>query len=259
MLGLISDYSIKELLQIGWGEFFAYQENKAIGGVFYLDVTGLLVVAQSNEVSLSEFANFIALEGKTVTRIISVGDPAEALHNAFSRLDLKWGRVRQTFEEIGMILIREDLEPFVEPKLRLAHPSEAPEIAKGSRRAMEEELDLHTERFDFERLVRSKSDLIERERYFILEEDGHIVFQGYLSALLPEVGQIQGVWVPVDRREEGIATRCMAEMCARSLSYCDHIVLRVQRRNLPAIAVYEKIGFAPFLEYRSIWYENTMV
>jgi len=258
LLGLLSDYSIKDLLQMGWGEFYVYQENRAIGGVFYLDVTGLLVVAQPNEVSLSEFANYIALDGKKVTRIISVRDPAEALHNAFSRLDPKWERVHQTFEEVGMILRREALEPIREPRLRLARLGEASEIAKGSQKAMEEELNLHTERFNFERLVRSKSDLIERERYYVMEEDGRFVFQGYLSAQLPEVGQIQGVWVPRDRRGEGIATHCMAEMCARSLSYCDHIVLRVQRRNLPAIAVYEKVGFAPFLDYLSIWYENTM-
>lgn len=255
LLGLIKDYSVAELSRMQWGWFFWYQSHKGIDGVFYLDTTGLAVISPSSPEALSAFAAFVVEEDLNLTRIISEEKLARSLDEYLHQRNVTRWKKLQVFEEHGMVLSQDALAPFDEPDLRLAHPREATEIAHHAAAAMLEELNLKTDEVEMERLIRSKIDLIGRDRYYVLRIGGRILFQAFLSTLLPEVALIQGVWVPREYRGLGIATRCTAEMCRRSFDISDRILLRVQKRNLPAVRVYRKVGFRPFLNYLSIWYQ----
>jgi GNAT superfamily N-acetyltransferase len=254
LLGLIHDYSVAELSHMQWGWFFWCPSQRGIEGVLYIDTTGLAVLSPSSREALSSFADFVISEEFNLNRIISEETAARCLDGHLRERGSAWQTTLQVFEEDGMVLRRSDLAHIGEGDLRLAQPQEANEIAHGAAEAMLEELGLRTDEEEMERLIRSKVDLISRNRYFVLRADGRIVFQAFLSTALPEVALIQGVWVPRDRRGCGIATRCVAEMCHRALDYSDRILLRVQKRNLPAEAVYRKVGFKNFLNYLSIWY-----
>jgi hypothetical protein len=256
LLGLIQDYSLYDLLRMPWGRFFWFEKGGRIEGIFYSDVTGVLVVSEGTQESLSLFSEFVVEEGLFVNRIIAAKRFVLPFHELLSRHEARWQNVVQSFEEDAMVLERVNMRSGIEPKLRFAQPHEAHRVAIGSAAAMTEELEIQTEGEEFERLVRSKVDLIQRKRYFVFEEEGSIRFQAYLSASLPRVGQVQGVWVPPEFRNEGIATRCMAEMCRRCLETSDRLVLRVQKRNLPAQRVYHKIGFEPFLDCLSLWFSK---
>ena len=255
LLGLIQDYSVAELARMQWGWFFWYQSHKGIDGVFYLDTTGLAVLSPSSPEALMAFAAFVVAEDLNLLRIISEEKMARRLDDSLRQRGIAWRNPLQVFEEHAMVLAQDSLAPMDEPDLRLAHPREATEIAHNAAAAMLEELNLKTDEGEMERLIRSKIDLIGRDRYYVLRIGGRILFQAFLSTLLPEVALIQGVWVPREYRGLGIATRCTAEMCRRSFAFSDRILLRVQKRNLPAVAVYRKVGFRPFLNYLSIWYQ----
>ena len=255
LLGLIQDYSVAELSRMQWGWFFWYLSQGAIEGVLYLDTTGLAVLSPSSQDSLAAFAEFVVSEELALSRIIAEETSARSFDQYLRGHGLVWQSIVQTFEEEGMALRSQDLAPIGEPDLRLAHLQEATAIAKGAAAAMLEELNLTTDEHEMDRLISSKIDLINRGRYFVFQEKGKIVFQAFLSTVLPQVALIQGVWVPKEYRKRGIATRCVAEICRRALGYSDRILLRVQKRNLPAMKAYRKVGFKPFLDYLSIWYK----
>ncbi len=256
LLGLIHDYSVAELSRMQWGWFFWYQSPKGIEGVLYLDTTGLAVVSPSSREAVIAFADFVMAEKMSLTRIISEEASARYLDQCLRERGSAWRNTLQVFQEHGMALCWVDLAPHNEPDLRLAQSQEASEIAHNAAAAMLEELNLKTDTQEMERLIRSKVDLINRNRYFILRRGGKILFQAFLSTSLPEAALVQGVWVPEECRGHGIATRCVAEMCRRAFDYSDRILLRVQKRNLPAERVYQKVGFKPFLDYLSIWYKT---
>ncbi|MCA9412553.1 MAG: GNAT family N-acetyltransferase [Candidatus Omnitrophica bacterium] len=252
LLGLLHDYTLKGLQQMNWGNF--YRAMDPYPQVLYQDVTGLVVLSRTDPQTISQFARLLNTATLRTTRIIANEETAVGLHTCLVDLSPRWKKIRVDFPEQGMILNPDDLVALDESELRYARPEEAKMIAEGSAHAMREEIGIDTREDEFDRLVRSKSDLIEKNRYFILAENGEILFQAYLSARLPKAGQIQGVWVPPEHRNKGIATRCLAAMCRKTFESCESIVLRVQTRNLPARAAYLKVGFKDFLSYRSIWF-----
>lgn len=256
LLGLIADYSLLELDRMPWGRFYWYEADSGLEGTLYADITGLLVLTPSSSRAMEAFAEMVVQGPVPASRIIARIDCVSHFYQALSDLSSRWRGPHRTFDEYAMLLHPADLPDLHESQLRCAEANEARAVAEGSAAAMKEELGLRVNGEDFESLVRSKNDLIRRRRYFVLEEGGRIVFQAYLSACLPEVGQIQGVWVPPESRCRGTATRCLAEMCRRSMDLCNHFVLRVQKANLPAVAVYLKLGFKPFLDSRSVWLEE---
>src|SRR5690606_32032233 len=143
--------------------------------------------ASSEAIAL--FNHYSHRERIPITRIIAARPQAETLHNAVLELRGKWKKTRTLFPEAGMRIDRDRLTEPREPALELALPEDAEEIARGSARAMLEELNLATPPEDLARLVRSKLEIIEKRRYYLLRSEGEIVFQAYLSASLPEVGQ----------------------------------------------------------------------
>ena len=254
LVGLLRDYSLKGLSRMRWGTFYSFESTAGLEGIFYVDVTGLAILTGASERAIASFAEYCFQKRIRVSRIIADERLALGLHDHLCSLSARWQVVRNRFLESAMVLRPESLVGMEEPELRLARPYETLEVARNSALAMAEELEIVTEGEDFDRLVRSKQDLIQRRRYYLYRESGEILFQAYLSASLPEVGQIQGVWVPSVARGRGIATRCLIAMCRRLFSDTPRLVLRVQERNAPALAVYRKIGFQPFMSYLSIWY-----
>jgi uncharacterized protein len=254
LVGLLCDYYLRGLSRMRWGKFYYFENPGGLEGIFYVDVTGLAILTGASDRATASFAEYCSRKRIPISRIIAAERLASGFHSHLRSLSGRWESVRNQFPESGMVLCPESLVGAVEAGLRLATPAEALEVARNSAMAMAEELEVVTEGEDFDRLVRSKLDLIERRRYYLHRDSGGIQFQAYLSASLPEVGQIQGVWVPPEARGRGVATRCLSEMCRRSLRNNQRLVLRVQERNAPALAVYRKIGFKPFLSYLSIWY-----
>jgi hypothetical protein len=221
-----------------------------------LDTTGLLIPTGTNPDSVQAFLAAALNEGLPIGRIIGAEQWVAQTEEALSTSPAWSKKIRQRFPEIGMVLESKTLASLDEPNLRLARPHESQRIAESSALAMQEELNQNTNGKEFERLVSSKRDLIGNQRYYVLEENGRLIFQAYLSASTREVSQIQGVYVPPALRGRGIASRCVAEMCRRCFERTGWIALRVQKRNLPAVAVYRKVGFVPFMDYLSVWYER---
>lgn len=100
----------------------------------------------------------------------------------------------------------------------------------------------------FRRWVRGR---LHRAR--VVEADGRLAFVGYADVRRPEGWLIQGVYTWPERRGQGFARAGMAGLIREALAAgADHVQLAVVEGNLPAIRLYEGLGFEPFSELRTI-------
>jgi ribosomal protein S18 acetylase RimI-like enzyme len=82
-----------------------------------------------------------------------------------------------------------------------------------------------------------------------------LVFRASVSALTTEAAQISGVYTPPEFRNQGIATRALAELCTRLMERTRAACLFVNRINAPAIAVYRRLGFRDHADWASAFFE----
>ena len=102
-------------------------------------------------------------------------------------------------------------------------------------------------RLAFEKSLRERLIL-----YAIL--DGAAVGKAGTNASAYRRDQIGGVFVDPRYRGRGIATRLVAELSAALIAENRKVVLFVKKRNIPARAAYEKVGFALGPDYRITYY-----
>ncbi len=75
-------------------------------------------------------------------------------------------------------------------------------------------------------------------------EGDRLVFKAEVACASPYAAQVQGVWVPPDRRGEGIAVSGMAAVVELVRAEIAPVVsLYVNEFNRPARAAYERVGF----------------
>ena len=86
-------------------------------------------------------------------------------------------------------------------------------------------------------------DLIQRQRALIRMVDGKIAFKCEYSAVAPEGIQLMGVWTAPEYRRRGFAHEGLQEVCGHILHENRAVTLFVNDFNLPAIALYERLGF----------------
>lgn len=81
---------------------------------------------------------------------------------------------------------------------------------------------------------------------------GELAFMCNVGSAMPQTSQIQGVWSPPAMRGRGYAARALGAICDRLLDTTPTLSLYVNDFNLPAIALYERIGFRRSGEFQTI-------
>jgi uncharacterized protein len=93
---------------------------------------------------------------------------------------------------------------------------------------------------------------IEEGRSWLWVEDGVILFKAEASAWTPQAVQLQQVWTDPEARGRGYASRGLRDLVRLLLETTPHVTLFVRSENATAIALYERVGMAKALEYRSL-------
>jgi len=93
---------------------------------------------------------------------------------------------------------------------------------------------------------------VEEGRSWIWLEDGAIRFKAEASAWTPEAVQLQQVWVDPPVRRRGYAARALRDLIRLLLDEVPAVCLFVRAENAPAIRLYETVGMAHVLDYRSV-------
>ncbi|MGM0577353.1 MAG: GNAT family N-acetyltransferase [Myxococcota bacterium] len=190
---------------------------------------------------------------------VAVGDDA-TIDRFMSAYGRTWRPIR--IERAGQALYRVDGDALEgddaarSPELRPADIREVEALMEADRAMVREEL-------GFDPFVRDLPSYREGWRRRIREErcwvvgpvGGPVRFKVDHSAVSEDVVQLAGIFTRPEERRQGLARAGVGEMCRRLLGRVSSVTLYVHRHNIPAIALYESLGFERVGAVRSVWFE----
>jgi predicted GNAT family acetyltransferase len=199
-----------------------------------------LVLAADDGAALGAFA----VEMRRHRGLRSVVGPKDAVEGL-------WARVRSWHPQ--PTVVRDDQPVYVlnRPELRDVGPDvavrparddETEAVAENSARMILGELgyDPRTNRSGFTAQVRRA---IACGWWWVWVDDAALRFQLNVGPRTSATAQLQGVWTPPEQRGNGYATLALAAVARRLFATEATLSLYVNAFNVPAIALYERIGF----------------
>ncbi|HET7352821.1 MAG TPA: GNAT family N-acetyltransferase [Gaiellaceae bacterium] len=139
-----------------------------------------------------------------------------------------------------------------ETELRPARLSDLDLLVPACADAHREEIGVDPLRRDAEGFRWRTRQQIEEGRSWLWVEEGVIRFKAEASAWTPAAVQLQQVWVDPRARRQGYARRALADLCRLLLEHVPAVCLFVRPENEPALRLYDAIGMARELTYRSL-------
>lgn len=90
--------------------------------------------------------------------------------------------------------------------------------------------------------------------WWVGESDGELCFFCDVGAWSAQTAQLQGIWTPPRFRHRGIATSALGAICATLLRTVPTLSLYVNDFNVPALALYHRLGFREVGELQTIFF-----
>ncbi|MBE3010261.1 MULTISPECIES: GNAT family N-acetyltransferase [Microbispora] len=222
------------------------------GGLVSLCYAGAnLVPVNATREAVHAFADRARKQGRRCSSIVG---PAGAVEQLWERLEPHWGGARAI--RWAQPVMATSSAPAVEPDplVRRVRPEEFGILLPACVAMFTEEVGVSPDNGDGGALYRSRvAELIRIGRSYARIDDGQVVFKAEIGAVTPQACQIQGVWVHPDLRGRGHAAAGMAAVVEQALKYFAPVVtLYVNDFNLPARAVYRKVGFQEVDTFMSV-------
>lgn len=183
-------------------------------------------------------------------RILTRMLPVRAIISPAHLVELLWTRLRTRLDPPTVVRMN---QPVYAMRGRLDYPD-----LKESRYTTMRDLEalvpacaaMHREEVGIDPLDRDAAgyrervrELIEQKRSVIRVVDGAIAAKCEYSAVTNETVQLMGVWTHPRFRRRGYARSLLREVCGHCARKGKTVTLFVNDFNLPAIALYEELGF----------------
>jgi len=183
-------------------------------------------------------------------RILTRMLPVRAIISPAHLVEMLWARLRTRLDPPTVVRMN---QPVYAMRGRLDYPD-----LKESRYTTMRDLEalvpacaaMHREEVGIDPLDRDAAgyrervrELVEQERSVILVINGQIAAKCEYSAVTNETVQLMGVWTNPRFRRRGYARALLREVCGHCARKGKTVTLFVNDFNLPAIALYEELGF----------------
>jgi hypothetical protein len=87
----------------------------------------------------------------------------------------------------------------------------------------------------------------------VLEWEGRVAFAAWVDVQRPEGWLIQGVYTWPEQRRRGLGEAGVSAICEEALAEgAQHVQLSVIEGNVPAVRLYERLGFRAFDQLRTV-------
>ena len=212
-----------------------------------------LVPVEATPDDAAAFAERALARSRTVSTIVGPQDAVRAFWNGVAP---SWGRPRETRWEQPHLEISE--APLVEPDplVRRTVRADLDELYPACVAMYTEEVGVSPEYGGGAELYRARViQLVNRGWSFARFDQGRLVFKAEVACATPYAAQIQGVFVPPDRRGQGLATAGMAavvDLVRREIA--PSVSLYVNDWNTSARAVYERVGFRETARFATVMF-----
>jgi len=183
-------------------------------------------------------------------RIIARMLPVRAIISPAYLVEKLWERLQTRIDPPTVVRMNQ-------PVYAIRRRFEFPELVQ-SRYATVDDLDqlvpacaaMHKEEVGIDPLERDTAgyrerirELIDRRRAIVRVDKGLIVAKCEFSAVSDDAVQLMGVWTHPQFRRRGLARGLLREVCGHLFRRGKNVTLFVNDFNLPAVALYESIGF----------------
>lgn len=212
-----------------------------------------LVPVQASPEHARAFAERALTRNRSVSTIVG---PHASVQTFWNEVADSWGRPRETRWQQPHLVI--DGPPLVEPD---------PAVRRTTRHDMSllypacvsmytEEVGVSPEVGGNSELYRARvTQLMNRGWSFARFEDDRLVFKAEVACATPDAAQIQGVWVPPDRRGEGLAVNGMAAVVELVRAEVAPVAsLYVNEWNEPARRAYARVGFRETCRFSTVMF-----
>jgi uncharacterized protein len=212
-----------------------------------------LVPVQAGADDARTFAERALTRGRTVSTIVG---PHEAVRVLWNGVASAWGRPRETRWGQPHLVI--DGSPLVaaDPAVRRTTRQDMDELYPACVAMYTEEVGISPEYGGGADLYRARvTQLVNRGWSFARFDEGRLVFKAEVACASPYAAQIQGVWVPPDRRGERLAVAGMAavvELVRREIA--PTVSLYVNEWNTAARRAYASVGFRETTRFSTVMF-----
>ncbi|PFG35950.1 hypothetical protein ATL41_0651 [Flavimobilis soli] len=207
------------------------------------------------------YAAFASMARSRGRRSSSVVGRASAVLGVWNHLDGAWGPAREIRPEQPSLVISSPPAVEPDPEVRLSLPEELGTLLPAC-------VSMFVEEVGYSPLSASSSGYERRVLQLITEgrsyaridgggdgRRGTVVFKAEVGALVPQVAQLQGVWVTPSRRGEGLAAPGVAAVVDAALAtHAPLVSLYVNAYNSRALAAYERVGFVREGTYATVMF-----
>jgi len=236
--------------QNGWllGEF---DQNRTIVGLVLLSDTGILYPAIHSDESIEQLRN-IAKVNPNMFRVLL--GPEELVGHLWKRLQ-SIGMSARIDQRQLLYVTNSKLFRAYEPALNLEIAQlRHLDILVEASAAMAKEESGDDARQKNPTLFRDRiATRLLRQRDFIFRENEELIYKASISSLIPEVGQIEGVYTVEAFRRKGFGGRGTSSVIDWVLQRCSSAALLVNRDNLSARNMYQHLGFQTMFLSRTIF------
>ncbi len=245
---LVNVYLISRLLDehtAAATQIYAVRHNRAIALLASLATNIVLAADPAEQEDLVDSA--IAM---VADRIIGRMLPVRAIISPANLVEKLWDRLRTRVDPPAVVRMNQ-------PVYAIRRRFELPDLVH-CRYATMADLDqlvpacaaMHKEEVGIDPLERDATgyrervrELVERKRSIVLTKEGFIGAKCEFSAVSDEAVQLMGVWTHPQFRRRGLARSMLREVCGHLFRRGKDVTLFVNDFNLPAVALYESIGF----------------
>lgn len=216
-------------------------------------VAANLVPVCADPESAAAFADRALGRRRTVSTIVG---PQEAVRPIWERVGPVWGPPRELRWDQRHLEIARDSDVPPDDHVRVSVRADLDVLYPACVAMYTEEVGVSPEVGGHSDLYRTRvAQLISRGMSFARFERGEVIFKAEVACATAHTAQIQGVWVPPERRGEGIAVAGMAAVVNYVRARVAPVVsLYVNDWNHGARAVYERVGFVETDRFATVMY-----
>ena len=212
-----------------------------------------LVPVEARADDARAFAERALTRHRSVSTIVG---PHAAVRPFWDEVAATWGRPRETrWEQPHMVI---DGPPLAtpDPKVRRTERRDLSVLYPACVAMYTEEVGVSPEAGGGADLYRARiTQLMSRGWSFARFDRGKLVFKAEVACATPEAAQVQGVWVPPERRGEGLAIAGMAAVVEQvQATIAPAVSLYVNAWNEPARRAYTRVGFRETATFSTVMF-----